>query len=244
MLPRRPADAIRAFTLIELLVVITILAVLIAILLPTVKKARESAYMMVCLSNQRQIGIAVSTYASDHNTLMPMAVKLQSLGGSLTNGDLLTLSFLARVGYLPDGESVWRCPADSRDLTLVFTNEYRDCSYFGNLNHWGPGAPTPPISMPRGYSGAVPADLWVRSDEIVQPAEVIYCLDGETWLATHGPNTTPGLGFVILMDYPNLTEAHRHKRDSPNILFCDGHAEVTVNLWTMEDPRYWSIEND
>jgi prepilin-type N-terminal cleavage/methylation domain-containing protein/prepilin-type processing-associated H-X9-DG protein len=55
----------RAFTLIELLVVIAIIAVLIGILLPALASAREAARTSVCLSNQRQIGIGMLTYAND-----------------------------------------------------------------------------------------------------------------------------------------------------------------------------------
>ncbi|MES2459417.1 MAG: DUF1559 domain-containing protein [Armatimonadota bacterium] len=56
-----------AFTLIELLVVITIIALLAAILFPVFARARDQARKTTCLSNLKQIGVAVSLYTSDHD---------------------------------------------------------------------------------------------------------------------------------------------------------------------------------
>lgn len=63
----------RAFTLIELLVVIAIISLLIAILLPALNAACESARSIQCLSKQRQIGIAFNTFFADNDHRMPGA---------------------------------------------------------------------------------------------------------------------------------------------------------------------------
>ncbi len=63
----------RGFTLIELLVVVTIIGLLAALLFPVFAKAREQARQTVCVSNLRQIGLAIQMYQADHNNVPPEA---------------------------------------------------------------------------------------------------------------------------------------------------------------------------
>jgi prepilin-type N-terminal cleavage/methylation domain-containing protein/prepilin-type processing-associated H-X9-DG protein len=63
----------KGFTLIELLVVVTIIAVLVAMLLPAIHKARENARQIACGSNLRQLGLALNYYINDNANLFPVS---------------------------------------------------------------------------------------------------------------------------------------------------------------------------
>src|SRR5689334_20177883 len=65
---------IRAFTLIEILVVIAIIAILLAILLPSVEKVRHKGYIDACASNLRQIGAAITMYANENHGHYPRTI--------------------------------------------------------------------------------------------------------------------------------------------------------------------------
>ena len=73
----------RAFTLIELLVVISIIALLISILLPALRQARENARMMACVANLQQKGIALAAYLADNKNAMPFKLQTNGAGTAL-----------------------------------------------------------------------------------------------------------------------------------------------------------------
>jgi prepilin-type N-terminal cleavage/methylation domain-containing protein/prepilin-type processing-associated H-X9-DG protein len=100
----------RAFTLVELLVVIVIIAVLASILFPVFARARLQSKTTVCLSNLRQLGVVMQSYAEDYNDRLPV-------GNDVFWGDLYSLptdDTRLLYTYLEDRvpQALWNCPAD------------------------------------------------------------------------------------------------------------------------------------
>jgi prepilin-type N-terminal cleavage/methylation domain-containing protein/prepilin-type processing-associated H-X9-DG protein len=106
------------FTLIELLVVIAVIAILAALLLPALTAAKLRTRSIVCISNLKQIGIAIALYANDHEDLLLPAEFHPGNGAPYQEGWAATLVL---DKYLPaptadtyttlaEGQSVFRCP--------------------------------------------------------------------------------------------------------------------------------------
>ncbi len=121
------------FTLVELLVVISIIALLLAILLPALRAARERAYRVSCMSNLRQLRIGLEVLASDSEGKFPMngIAAPGQLTGYLNNQYYLLETYPPRIhptladvpllykgGYVGQDKNIFYCPAAARSLGL------------------------------------------------------------------------------------------------------------------------------
>ncbi len=106
----------------ELLVVITIIAILAALLLPALSRAKESARATVCLSNLHQIGVGLQIYVSDNNNKMPVMRDVAPDPAVVASNTFPTIDKVLATQLA--NKNVLRCPSDAARIFEITGSSY------------------------------------------------------------------------------------------------------------------------
>jgi len=233
-------SAANALTLIELLVVLTIIALLAALLLPSLAQSKATVQSAVCKSNLRQLGISLQTFLSENHYYPENRFQTKPL--SQPNSDRLWLGKLAREGLgisQPSTnfqrEGVWRCASarwsasmlHGNDLTTFADYGYNDDKFtgkgprdsankFGLQGHYNPGADLASASFRP-----------IAESEVVAPSDMMAiadCFEANA-LFMRRP-------IDVFEEFGNVLTRHLGKA---NVVYCDGHVESPTLKFLFED---------
>jgi len=229
---RHRRKPLHGFTLIELLVVIAIIILLVALLLPALRQARAAALILQCANNQKQIGIAIRSYAMDHRGSIPYGPRNYIPQGIadfyVVEGMVTSQISLMREGkavgiglmlghYLDRRPEVIFCP----DTDQPFDAE-RELSRFGQAQavsgyFYRHGSNT--LESLTGIS----ADQWARHTQLDDLG-----VNRNGWRIDA---LVMDQNFLIATPVPafNVVTRTNHQRRVSNVLFADGRVSTLDN---------------
>jgi len=239
----------KAFTLIELLVVIAIIAILAAILFPVFAQAREAARKSTCLSNEKQMALAVMMYKQDYDEFYP------SLQWNLTTWN----GWWYNIQPYTKNAGILVCPSAT---ALVDINQAKLSNFPGKnqrdlLNELAgvitTGAAAVDARAPKVSYGFNESLVGGTNDAAVQsPAGKMMLADGAHSLFNYWDNTGPSrCGGVSCNRYALLgTQAcptggytQRHQ-GGLNMAFCDGHVKyIQADKYMSACPNTTTFSN-
>lgn len=207
------------FTLIELLIVIAIIALLTALLMPSLSKAKDSAKGILCTNNLKQWGTVYINYADSYNGYVPGLYLRGTSGWNFTTLDIIPMT----LGFLPNEikTGIHRCPSDTyfqeRILNLkalVPGQGFEYATSYGANWVFSNGAALTGETRKLSYANAPTKTLMMAENY------------GHSTLSYYtAPPTNPG-NLGATSSNAGVAVAFRHKGNKGNNgVFADGHAE-------------------